>query len=98
MAFNLEVSDEADDDTLNAVGYYFDIREQLANRFLNKLHNIYTQIAENPQYYKYLPKTDHENYRYTKLKSFPFVVVFRVEGESVVVYRVFNTYRKPWDE
>src|ERR1700744_5418426 len=96
MAYKLEITLGAEIETQNAIDYYFEINDTLADRFLQELRLVYTKIATHPQHYKYIQKKQHESFRYTKLKSFPFIVVFRIEEVCVIVYKVFNTYRKPW--
>jgi len=96
MAYNLHITFGAEMETQNAVEYYFKISDLLVDRFLSELNIVYTKVAANPQFYKYIPKRQHRRFRYTRLKSFPFIVVFRVQEQSVVIYRVFNTHRKPW--
>ncbi len=98
MGYKFEVTIEAEIDTQEAIDYYSAINGSLAERLLDDLALVFSKVAANPQFYKYIPKKRHGKYRYTKLKTFPYVVVYRVEDTSVVIYRVFNTHRKPWYE
>jgi len=95
MAFDLQIMDEAEAETMNGVDYYGGINKLLADQFLEDLITVYKKIAAHPAYYKYIPRKKHDHYRYTKLRRFPFIVIFRAEETAVVVYRVFNTNRKP---
>ena len=93
--YSIEIRPKAELDTENAIDYYFAISIDLAVRFKDELYATYEKIAANPQFYKYLTRKEKGQIRFTRLKSFPYIVIFRVKGKTVVVTSVFNTHRKP---
>ena len=95
MGYNLEIRPKAEPDAENAIDYYFVISIDLAVRFNDELYAAYEKIGNNPQFYKYISNRRNKQIRFTKLKSFPYIVIFRVKGNTVVVMSVFNTHRKP---
>ena len=94
--YSIEIRPKAELDTENAIDYYFERSIDLAVRFKDELYTTYEKITTNPQFYKYLSKKGHQQIRVTKLKSFPYIVLFRVKGNAVVVISIFNTHRKPF--
>ncbi len=36
-----------------------------------------------------------DNFRQVKLKNFPYLVIYSIEGEEIIVAKVFNTYQNP---
>jgi len=95
MAYNIEIRPKAELDTENAIDYYFAINVDLAIRHKNELYANYEKIITNPQFYKYISKKGNRQIRFKKLKSFPYIVVFRVKGNTVIVISIFNTHRRP---
>ena len=95
MKYNLIITDEANTDTINAISYYNSIDSLLSERFETEVNFTINKVANNPFHYKYLTKGKQKKYRCTKLKSFPYLLVFKVDNYDVVILAVFNTYRKP---
>jgi plasmid stabilization system protein ParE len=95
MQRDLIITAEAQRDTLNASDYYAAINSDLADRFENELRHTYTKIIANPQYYKYLSKGKKKKFRCAKLRAFPFLIIYRIEENLIIVIAVFNTHRKP---
>ena len=94
MSFNIIVSLAAREETLTALNYYENIREGLGEDFLEDLEDRYSAICENPLAYSY---TDSKCIlRDVSLYRFPFVVIFKVESESVIILSVHNTHKKPF--
>ncbi len=92
---NIEVSLEAEQDIENAIDYYFAINIDLVFKFRDELYVAYEKIAVNPQFYKYISKNKKKQFRRIQLKSFPYIIIYSINGNAIVVNSVFNTYRKP---
>jgi len=82
-------------DTLIAYDYYERCQPDLGERFLEAVLARYDDLIAHPQYYGYINEDPLQVLRDVKLNSFPFVVVFEIREEEVVVYAVHNTYRDP---
>ncbi len=93
MAYNLIVTLRAENDINAAVEYYDDVTKALGDRFLAAVDIAYDKILANPGYYKYINRKD-KGYRCIRLKDFPFLIIFRINGDKVVVASVLNTYKK----
>lgn len=93
MAYRLIILKAAADDTTEAYNYYEEIQTGLGNRFLAELLIKFNEISKHPQYYGFI---DEQNIiRDVKLKSFPYLVVYEIENEAVVIYSVHCAYRNP---
>ena len=95
MLYNLEIRHNAILDTQNAVDYYDAISVNLGNRFEEELLAAYKKITTNPQFYKYMSKNRERTYRCINLKHFPYIVIYKIDGSTVVAISVFNTSRNP---
>ncbi len=93
MEYDLLISPTAFDETDNAYDYYENQLPGLGKRFLKSLEEAYQKLSHTPQYYTYI--NFEKDLRDIKIKDFPFVVIFQIMNEKVLVLRVFNTNRNP---
>ena len=73
--------------------YYEEQQDGLSERFLSDLYDAYINIAAHPHYYSFI--SSDKKIRDLKLKHFPFVVIYEIIHQQVIVIDVFNTHRKP---
>jgi len=95
MLYNIENSPEAELDIQNAADYYDAISIELGNRFEDELYATYKKITNNPQFYKYLSNKQERKLKCARLKSFPYIVIYRIHGNTIIVISFFNTHCKP---
>ena len=93
MAYQLIILKAAADDTTEAYNYYENIQPGLGDRFLAELLVRFNEISRHPQYYGFID--EQKIIRDVKLKSFPYLVVYEIESEAVVIYSVHCAYRNP---
>ncbi len=93
MRYQLKVSSTAYKEIDDAYAYYEEQSPGLGERFLKSLEESYSKLSQTPQYFSYI--LNDKNIRDTKIKTFPFVIIFQIVGNSVLVLRVFNTNRNP---
>ena len=92
MAFEFQISDEAEKDILQAYIWYENQQSELGKAFLDELEQAKNQILTNPQAYPVRFKNIVRGY---VLNSFPFLLLYILEPNSVNVVAVFHTKRKP---
>ncbi len=95
MSFTVIVKQEAHQDTIDAYNYYEEKLTGLGERFLDALQQRYKELSANPTFYGYIDEDPLKILRDVKLEKFPFVVVFEIIENQVVVYAVHNTYKHP---
>jgi hypothetical protein len=59
------------------------------------LQQGYNELSANPTFYSYIDEDPLKILRDVKLEKFPFVVVYEIAEDQVVVYAVHNTYKHP---
>jgi len=91
MSYNVIFKEEADYDVFDAHQWYESRRTGLGNELLNEIEEYIKVLEQDPQIYQ-IRKL---NWRYCPLKRFPYVIVFEIEKQDIVVYAVFNTYQHP---
>ena len=93
MRYKIVVTLAAREDTLLALNYYEDIRSGLGDDFLEDLEERYTAICKNPFAFSY---TDSKRVlRDVGLNRFPYLVIFKIQSDHVLVLSVHNTHKKP---
>lgn len=92
MAYNLIIKEKVIADVLTAYTYYESKSPGLGEKFIAALHDRYRQIAINPQHYSYIDY--RKKIRDVKLNGFPYVVIYDIEEENVIIYAVHNSYKK----
>ena len=93
MSHQLIIREEAHSDTLEAYRYYEEKSPGLGERFLQELIQRYSEITDHPEYYGFID--EQKIIRDVKLKHFPYLVVYEINSDKVIVYSVFNGYKNP---
>jgi plasmid stabilization system protein ParE len=93
MPYELVISPTAFRETGNAYDYYEIQSPRLGERFLKSLEDAYQKLAINPQHYGYI--NSRKDIRDMKIEIFPFIIVFQIVENKVLVLRVFNTNHDP---
>ena len=91
MAYKLEIRPLAAMEVLEAFDWYELQREGLGVEFIDALDIFYTGLLNNPTSYSYYDKPVRQG----KINRFPYVVVFEIFDETIVVYSVFMTKQNP---
>lgn len=94
MSYDVVISPRAQQEQTDAYSFYEDLQEGLGERFFKSLQTCFDKIAENPRYYSLISTSD--TLRDTKLKDFPFVVIYIIGDNAVVTISVRHTSRQPY--
>ncbi len=89
--FRLIVKEEAAAEISDAFDYYEEQQFGLGEYFLGTLYSRFETLLTNPLTN---PKI-HDEYRQAVVSKFPFVIIYEIENDAVVVYSVFHTSRHP---
>lgn len=92
MSFKLIVEQEADDEVIQATIFYNEKSPEVAERFLSELLSTYKKLAVNPEYYKFANKG--RKLRCISMLNFPFLVIYSISGNEVIIVSVHNTNRR----
>ncbi len=74
-----------------AYDWYEEKQSGLGNIFFDELEACYDKIETWPTAYTKIKK----DFRHIVLKTFPYVVVFKIIKQDVVIYAVFHTSQNP---
>jgi plasmid stabilization system protein ParE len=90
--YQLQVLRKAREDMQKSANWYDERQPGVGDRFLSEVVNTFRLIETNPLHYqeRFLKK-----FRFAVVHGFPFVVVFKIKKQLVVVNSVFHTSRNP---
>ncbi len=91
MAYLLEIKQEAKDDIVKGFLWYESKKEGLGTKLVSEIESVIEYIGIYPFHYQIRTKS----FREAVLKIFPFVVVYEVNQNKVIVYSVFPTRKNP---
>lgn len=91
MRYNLIIKEEADWEISDAYWHYEMVQSGLGEKFLLKLEEYFIRIYENPEHYQ----VKKDNFREAYLRRFPYLIIYEIENQSVIVYSVFLCHRNP---
>ena len=83
---------KAREDMQKSAAWYNEQQAGVGDRFLLEVVNTFRLIETNPLQYQ---ERFSKKFRFANVHGFPFVVVFRIKKELVVVNAVFHTSRNP---
>lgn len=94
MAYNLVITERADEQTDSLAGYLVnDLKNTGAFlHFLNEIDSVYDRLEENP--YQFPKSTDsylnYRGYREALLSEMSYRIVFRIEMQTVYIVGIFH--------
>ncbi len=89
MTYNLVIQAEAVSDLQDAFEWYEDQKIDLGYEFLEEVENCYIQITSHPERYSYF----NSFYRRIKTRRFPYLIIFEVVGNDIIVNSVLHVKR-----
>ncbi len=91
MLYFLEVKDEANKEIIEAYLYHEKKRKGLGEEFLEHLDLYFERLRVSPKHFPEKRKPYQEAF----IKRFPFLIIYEVRKDNVIVYSVFNTWQNP---
>ncbi len=92
MRLKIEFRPEAEAEAYDSFDWYEERESGLGARFRDAVEEAIAAIASGPNSF---PKIDDTLYRRALLDKFPFVIIFALEGDTLVIASVFHTSRNP---
>ncbi len=91
MEYQLEIKKEASLEAIEAYLYYEEKRFGLGESFLEHLDYYFDRIVANPEHFPQKRKP----YREAFIRRFPFLIIYEITNDKVIVYSIFNTSKNP---
>jgi plasmid stabilization system protein ParE len=90
--YQLQVLRKAREDMQKSADWYNEQQPQLGDRFLSEVIRTFRLIENNPLHYE---QKFSKQFRFAMLNIFPYLVVFKIKNQLVIVNAVFHTSRNP---
>ena len=90
MAFELKITPKAFNDLEYAIDYYDHQQKGLGKRFGTAIKNSIDSILSAPMAASFA----FDEVRYKVVNRFPYVLLYSIKGNNIVILRVFNTHQE----
>ena len=91
MDYRLSLQYEAILDVREAFIWYEEQKNGLGYSFLEEVENCYQKLCNNPEHYGLINKW----VRRVKVNGFPYLIIYEIENDVVIINSVFHTSRSP---
>mgnify|MGYP001591519722 CR=1 FL=1 len=91
MKFILEIKEKAKNGATDAFLYYEEQQTGLGDRFLDKMELRLNEVAKHPK----LCAEKYNQFRQTLIKPFPYLIIFEIIENTIVVHKVIYAKRHP---
>ncbi len=91
MLYKIEIRPLATMEIIDAFDWYEEQREGLGIEFLDELDKFYIALRQHPLAFSYYDKPVRQG----KINRFPYLVVYEIFGDVVVIYSVFMYQQHP---
>lgn len=91
VQYKIQITINAEKEILSAYNFYEDQQISLGEKFLNELETSFKLIQKNP----YLFARKHKAFREIVLNKFPFLIVYEINAEILIIISVFHTSKNP---
>lgn len=93
--YTVTVKNEAHLDALEAYHYYEKKQVGLGEQFLLELADRYHDLSIHPYNYSFVEGDKGETFRDVRLIHFPYLVVYEIDENKVIVFAIFNAHQHP---
>ncbi|GAA0872843.1 hypothetical protein GCM10009117_19900 [Gangjinia marincola] len=91
MVFEISLTPRAEEEINDAIDWYEGKKIGLGADFYHELVTEFNYIRTYPMHCP----VKRDNFREAVINRFPFIIMFRIIEEQLIIYSVFNTYRNP---
>ena len=92
MRLRIEFRPEAEAEAYKSFDWYEEREPGLGARFRDAVEEVIAAIASRPNSF---PIIDDTIFRRAVLDKFPFVIIYALEDNTLVIASIFHTSRKP---
>lgn len=92
MVFKIKILPLAENEIDESIEFYESRNKGLGKQFMSYLQSYLKVLKTNPQLFEIKKEP---GYRELTLVKFPFVIIYEIIENEVIVYSVFHTSRNP---
>jgi plasmid stabilization system protein ParE len=87
----LQIKEEAKQDIITAASWYGEQQKGLDKKYIAAIGKTLDRIVMHPE----AGKKIYKKFRQTNVRQFPYIVIYQVLSDSVIIFQVFNTWQNP---
>lgn len=91
MIFNIVLQSEAILDIQEAFEWYEKQKAGLGFELIEEIENGYEKLGKHPLHYTAI----NDKFRRIKINRFPYLIVFEIEENNIIITQLKHTSRKP---
>lgn len=91
MDFKIKVLPRAKFELDEALSWYASRNLELGNELLNEINLVFDHLLLDP----FLFRKTKKDFRQVPLKRFPYIIIYRIVANRVLIQSVFNTHQNP---
>lgn len=91
MDFKIKVLPRAKFEIDEALSWYASRNLELGNELLNEINLVFEHLLLDP----FLFRKTKKDFRQVPLKRFPYLIIYRIVANRVLIQSVFNTHQNP---
>ena len=85
----VEIKEEARQDILAASSWYREQQSGLDKKFISVVEDTLKRIVKYPE----AGAKIYKSFRQAIVKKFPYIIMYQVLSDSIVIFQVFNTWQ-----
>lgn len=91
MDYKIIIFPRAEKEISEAVFWYESQQKNLGRKLIKSINEALIRIGENP----YLFSVSRFSFREVSLEKFPYLIIYRIVYNNILIQSLFNTYRDP---
>ncbi len=91
MPLKIVFRDKALKEMYQAFWWYEERKIALGELFLERIDAALIELKANPESFQQI----YKKFRHFQLKKFPFVIVYKIYDNEIVIFSLFHTKRSP---
>jgi plasmid stabilization system protein ParE len=90
-SYIVSVDEEAEEELDDIVGWYLLLSPKTAQEFIEVVDELLEFLSRNP----YIYVKQRKNFRTALLRKYPYIIIYEITGNQVLVLRIYHTARNP---
>jgi len=91
MSYRLSLTPIAEANLAESKVWYEGKQIGLGEKFIQQVEFYFSRIQSNPKHFPLKKR----NFREVYVKKFPFVIIYQIIENDIIVFTVFNTHQNP---
>ena len=92
MIFLVLIPEKVYEELNRVFGYYEERQPGLGEKFLDDWEETMNHLEKRP----FIHQLQFKKYRSLQFNKFPFLIIYKVEKESILIYKLIHTKRNPY--